>query len=131
MVLNIDLAPTFAAIASVRPPDFVDGRSLLPLLADPDMPWRHSFIVQRVGLETDERLEPANALALRTRRWTFVSYDDGERELYDLDKDADQLDNLIGRADPSLVEALSSRLIELKSCIGEGCRATEDAPVAE
>jgi N-acetylglucosamine-6-sulfatase len=131
MVLNIDLAPTFAAIAGVAPPDFVDGRSWLPLLADPEMPWRQSFIVQRLGLEADERIEPANALALRTKRWTFVSYNNGERELYDLDRDPDQLDNQILRADPTLVEGLLGRLIDLKSCVGEECRKAEDAPIAE
>ena len=131
IVLNIDLAPTFAAIAGVRPPDFVDGRSLLPLLADPKMPWRRSFVVQRLGLEADERLLPANAFALRSERWTFVSYNDGERELYDLEHDAAQLDNLILRADPLLVETLLGRLIELKSCVGDECRTVEDAQVPE
>ena len=43
MVGNIDLAPTFAEIAAVETPDFVDGRSFLPLLEDPDQPWRQSF----------------------------------------------------------------------------------------
>ena len=51
MALNIDLAPTFAAIAGIEPPDFVDGRSLLPLLDDPEQPWRQSFLIERRQLE--------------------------------------------------------------------------------
>ena len=32
MAMNVDLAPTFASLAGVQIPDFVDGRSLIPLL---------------------------------------------------------------------------------------------------
>jgi N-acetylglucosamine-6-sulfatase len=84
MALNIDLAPTFAAWAGIEPPDFVDGRSLMPLLENPSVPWRKSFLIQRLGLESDERMEPANALAIRTQRHTYVAYNNGEREMYDL-----------------------------------------------
>jgi N-acetylglucosamine-6-sulfatase len=79
MVLNIDLAPTFAAWAGIEVPDFVDGRSLVPLLDDPEIPWRRSFLIQRLGLEADERLKPGNALAIRTERYTYVAYNTGEQ----------------------------------------------------
>lgn len=32
LTLNVDLAPTFAGLAGVTPPAFVDGRSLVPFL---------------------------------------------------------------------------------------------------
>ena len=47
MALNIDLAPTFAELAGASPADFVDGRSLVPLLdGDPPAEWRHGFLVE-------------------------------------------------------------------------------------
>src|SRR5207302_4790632 len=47
LVLNIDLAPTFAALAGVDAPG-VDGRSLVPLLAGRGTRWRHAFLVEHV-----------------------------------------------------------------------------------
>ena len=52
MVLNNDLAPTFADLAGVDPPKFVDGRSLAPLLEEtptPEEDWRHRFLVEAVA----------------------------------------------------------------------------------
>lgn len=46
---NVDLAPTFAALARVRAPRFVDGRSLVPLLHEPaatPTAWRRSFLLE-------------------------------------------------------------------------------------
>lgn len=43
---NTDLAPTFAQMAQVVPPDFMDGRSLLPLLqGTPPTMWRQVFLI--------------------------------------------------------------------------------------
>jgi arylsulfatase A-like enzyme len=52
MVLNNDLAPTFADLAGVEPPSFVDGRSLVPLLdaePTPEVEWRERFLVEGVA----------------------------------------------------------------------------------
>jgi N-acetylglucosamine-6-sulfatase len=129
MVLNIDLAPTFAAWAGIEPPKFVDGRSLLPLLETRSVAWRRGFLIQRLGLEADERLAPANALAIRTERHTYIAYNNGEREMYDLATDPDQLQSIEPTADEALIEALAARLTELRACQGQQCRALEDLPI--
>ena len=139
MVLNSDLAPTFAAIAGIEPPDFVDGRSVLPLFDDPGQAWRQSFLIERRQFEAQyvelaERLDmPAAELersaqfdGIRTADWAYVEYGTGELELYDLARDPDQLDNVIDTADPALVAALAARLAELRTCRGAECRGLED-----
>jgi N-acetylglucosamine-6-sulfatase len=58
MVLNNDLAPTFADLAGTEPPSFVDGRSLEPLLTDdptPQRDWRQRFVIEAVAERGVER----------------------------------------------------------------------------
>ena len=139
MVTNSDFAPTFAAIAGIAPPDFVDGRSFLPLFAEPEQPWRESFLIERrqfeaqyvelaqaLGLTAAELDQSAQFDAIRTTEWTYVEYGTGERELYELARDPHQLDNVVETADPALVAALAARLAELRTCAGTECRRLED-----
>jgi arylsulfatase A-like enzyme len=134
LVVNTDLAPTLAAIAGLAPPSYVDGRSFLPLLADPDRPWRRAFLVERRETEARASEEPvltgaAVFEAVRTAELTYVEYGNGERELYDLGRDPFQLDNRAASADPALLAALSARLAALRACAAATCRELEDRPI--
>jgi N-acetylglucosamine-6-sulfatase len=139
MVVNSDFAPTFAAVAGIAPPEFVDGRSFLPLFDDAEQAWRTSFLIERrqfeaqyvklaerLGMPADEVDQSAQFDAIRTPDWTYVEYGTGERELYDLARDPNQLDNTVETADPALVAALAARLAELRTCAGAECRRLED-----
>lgn len=99
--LNIDIAPTIAEAAGLDAPP-MDGRSLLAVLRGERSPWRRDFLV--------EHLEGTNPVptycAVRSTRWTYVRYSDGEEELYDLTADPDQLVNLAG--DPAAADALAT-----------------------
>ncbi len=144
MVLNSDFAPTFAEIAGIAAPAFVDGRSFLPLFDNPKQAWRESFLLERRQLEqqyvelaeqlgmTAEQIDRAAPFdAIRTAGWTYVEYGTGERELYDLARDPHQLDNVVETADPALVAALAARLAELRTCAGAECRRLEDLPLMD
>jgi N-acetylglucosamine-6-sulfatase len=147
---NVDLASTFAEIAGVETPDFVDGRSLIPLLAggNPSV-WRQAFLLER-GLLDEAAYAPdvlvsANYMSgllepldspynakmdrayrgLRTTEYTFVQYGDGTLELYDLKADPYQLENIAGSASPTLLEGFKNWLEALRHCTGESCRELE------
>lgn len=104
VVANIDLAPTIADAAGVDLPD-ADGNSLIPLLAGRSEAWRRAVLI--------EHLRGTNPVptycAVRTARYLFASYETGERELYDLDADPFQLQNLAGTT-PGLEAQLGTTL---------------------
>lgn len=59
---NVDLAPTFAELAGVTPPSFVDGRSLVPFLKGlTPSPWRLALLNEHAG-PSSLTLFPANGL---------------------------------------------------------------------
>ena len=64
---------------------------------------------------------------MRAHDRLYVEYNSGERELYDLLADPDQLDNLAAETNPRLIDSLSTRLTELTRCEGPGSRVAEDA----
>ncbi len=132
MVLNNDLAPTFADLGGVQVPSFVDGRSLKPLLgtnSSPGSSWRTAFLIEhrRAPEEQEDVRAIPNYYAVRTSRYLYVEYPTtGEKELYDLDADPYELKNVYPSASPTLLSALKRRLNALKSCAGAECKMVED-----
>ena len=64
--------------------------------------------------------------AVRTETHKYVEYDNGDRELYDLEADPYELESLHEGADPSLIEDLKIKLEALRSCSKRGCKEAED-----
>jgi arylsulfatase A-like enzyme len=90
LAVNVDVAPTLAAVAGVAAPG-AEGRSLLPLLTSPTGPWRRDFLLEHLGARG--ALIPTYC-GIRSRTNTYVQYVTGEEEIYDLGADPYQLDNL-------------------------------------
>jgi N-acetylglucosamine-6-sulfatase len=131
LVLNIDLTPTFAAIAGATLPANVDGRSLLPLLG-PNPPglkdWRHEFLVEhgesgKARERDDEEGGIPEYSALRTEDYLYAEYPKtNERELYDLNTDPYELKSIHATVPKQVLKRLGRRLAELRTCSGESCR---------
>ncbi len=140
--LNIDFAPTFAQLGGATPTDFVDGRSLVPLLGRRRLrprlrpqQWRDDFLVELWrpaaqggdevrALRTRDafRSGPTPARAGAPGPAIYVEYRSGARELYDLFRDPYQLESLHLLAPPGHLRRWSSRLWELATCAGGTCR---------
>jgi arylsulfatase A-like enzyme len=148
---NIDLAPTFAELAGVTAPAFIDGRSLVPFLrGTPVANWRDAFLLERgsqsaetstnfsptpistITLEAPDsaldRIAAPNYVGLRTADYTYVEYATGEIELYDLKVDPYQVQNIAATADPALLAMLHAWLEALRQCAAESCRSAEMQP---
>ena len=136
MTSTVDLAPTFTELLHGQAPAWVDGRSLVPILTTGTVPtdWRTAALSESMGQSTPQDPDyqpdaPPPFSALRTPQWLFVSYRDGERELYDLTTDPFEMNNIASTADPTLVAALNSQLQALRSCAGAACRTADSLPV--
>jgi arylsulfatase A-like enzyme len=112
-VLNLDLAPTFAAAAGL-PERSLDGRSLLPLLAGEAVPWRSTFLLEHA--EGSELIPIPDYCGERTPRWMYARYRTGAEELYDLSSDPKELVNLASR------ESVGAVLERLRALTAKECR---------
>jgi N-acetylglucosamine-6-sulfatase len=118
---NIDLAPTIVALAHARADLPPDGRSLLPLLRDPTLEWGRDILLERGPGNNEEG--PRLYTAIRTPRLVYVEYARGDRELYDLTADPDEMQNLYGTpAAATLTQELARRLGRLRECVSSFCR---------
>jgi uncharacterized sulfatase len=89
----LDLYPTLADLCGLPPPPGLEGKSLRPLLDDPDAQWLDPAYTQVVRL-TDKRLPVGRSV--RTERWRYTEWNRGSLgvELYDHDHDPNEFVNL-------------------------------------
>jgi iduronate 2-sulfatase len=83
IVQLVDIFPTLCELTGAPIPNGVEGRSLVPVLRDPDAVV-HDAAFSYNGAHR----------ALRSDRWAYMRYSDGSEELYDMDADPNQYTNL-------------------------------------
>jgi len=125
---NVDLAPTFEALAGVTPPPSIDGRSLMPLLeGNRPADWRRAVLVEHHGPDVDvndpdypgqESGNPPSYEAIRMAHSVYVEYVDGEREYYDIARDPYELRNAYRHLTWARRATLHRELRALADCHG-------------
>jgi arylsulfatase A-like enzyme len=116
LVQNLDYAQTMLDIAGVKPPEDMQGASLLPLLGGEDPNWRGSLYYHYYE-GADSWHSVAKHEGIRTARYKLIHfYTRGYWELYDLQADPHEMNNLYGQAShEEHVSRLKEQLQKLKS----------------
>jgi uncharacterized sulfatase len=108
---HLNIYPTLAELCELQgTPANLQGRSLVPLLNDPDSPWDHPAITQ---VTRRNQSGATMGYSVRTERYRYTMWSggaDGE-ELYDYETDPHELKNIAGDSSQSVLKSrLRSRL---------------------
>jgi N-acetylglucosamine-6-sulfatase len=144
LTLDTDLASTFAELGGLEEFE-ADGRSLTSLMRGGEpASWRSAVLLEAFldgksaseegdaeaddeeGTGEGKRTDQTAFGSARTKDYKYVEHENGEKELYNLQKDPYELENVYETADSSLIEGLKTRLEALRNCSEEGCREAED-----
>jgi N-acetylglucosamine-6-sulfatase len=111
-VSNVDLAPTIVQATGAQPGRVMDGRSLIPFAKD-----------KLLQSGRDILLETPTYAAVRSPNWLYAEHVTGEKELYNLARDRNELNSLQTNPAYDPMEAnLATRLARLRQCKGAVCR---------
>ena len=124
LVQNIDYAPTILDVAGIAKPDYMVGNSLVPLLKGriPNE-WRSDIYYHYYDFPAQHQVRRHDGV--RDNRYKLIHFYDAKKkhlncdELYDLQKDPNELNNLYGdikykKIQDRLQKRLDSYRIELK-----------------
>ena len=114
LVSNLDFAETFLDIAGVPVPQDMQGLSLVPLLQNKDVQWRDAVYYHYYEYPAVHMVNKHEGVY--DGRYKLVNfYELGEWELYDLEKDPQELNSVYNDPDYAAeVKRLTAKLGELR-----------------
>lgn len=120
LVELIDVYPTLADLCGLTPPADLDGRSLRPLLDDPERAWPHAALTQ---VSRKAKQDPFKGYSVRSERYRYTEWDGGKRgvQLYDHETDPHEGTNLA--SDPQHAETVAEMKRLLQERIAPGSRS--------
>lgn len=125
-ISTVDLTATLLDLAGAEPPRRPDGVSKLAVLRSGDRGWDVPIVTEAIntaGPRMSAWKGPRTSIGLRTARYSYTRYRNGQVELYDMVADPLQLSSV--HADPdyrSVRTTLRAAWDDLRSCRGAACR---------
>jgi arylsulfatase A-like enzyme len=124
IVGNVDLAPTIMKLGGATSPLVLDGRDVGVVANDPDKARGRGML-----LENLTQGGKAHTEGIHTERWVYLTNEKDEEELYDLQKDPDEITNLAAEPVAAKIKAdLKKRLDKLRDCKGADCEGADAKP---
>jgi len=127
MIMNIDFAPTFLDLAGVKAPAGMQGRSLRRIMqGEAPADWRTSVYYHYYEYPAVHQVK--RHYGVRTQRYKLIHfyYDIDAWELYDLEKDPKELNNVYDNpAYAGIVKELKAELERLRKQYGDSDELAE------
>ena len=131
LVELVDLYPTLADLSGLPAPVGLEGTSFQPLLADPDRNWKSAIFSRSDRFSRPDRQHVTAGLSVRTDRYRYTEWtpasggDEVEAELYDLEADPREFDNLSQDPDHAALKDRLARKLEAgwKAALPPGVQA--------
>lgn len=120
MVQNLDFAPTFLDYAGITPPEEMQGMSFRNIVNQKTTRWRDAIYYTYYEYPSVHMVK--RHYGIRTKRYKLIHfyYDIDEWELYDLEKDPDEMMNLYNHSDyKEIQQNLHQKLSELRQGYGD------------
>ncbi len=113
MVQNVDVAPTVLQLAGLEKPTYMPGKSFVQLLKGDSTQWRDKIFYEYFW-EYDFPMTPT-VFGVRTDKYKYIRYSGiwDQNELYDLEKDPNEINNLIEKPEHAdLVKKMAGDLFD-------------------
>ena len=147
---NIDIAPTILELAGASADKSIDGRSLVPYMVDPSLRTRRPLLFESFVETNDVEAQggqpltsppsarpkgrsneasasivapPKDYVGIRLGPYKYIEWPNGEKELYDITKDPNELNNKIRDRNFYPIRGfLHKELERLIACVGRDCQ---------
>ncbi len=116
LLTNVDYAPTLLDIAGVNIPEDIQGKSFFPVMENKTKaPFRDAVYYHYYEYPYWHHVQPHYGIRTKEYKLIHFYYDVDTWELFDLEKDPNELNNLYGNPGyENIITDLKARLIELK-----------------
>lgn len=116
-----DIYPTLAELCGLESPDYLDGRSLVALLKNPNAGWESTAIT----CLTDKNTPVQGYVSIRDETGRYIRYGTGQEEFYDASKDPHEWSNQINN--PEFADAVEN----LRASVPNPSHMATPLPIAE
>ena len=112
----VDLFGTLTDLSGLPAREDIESRSLVPLLRDPDADWPHAAVTH---------LDRPENYAISTERWRYLHYLGAGEELYDIESDPHEWENLAPKPEHA------ARLAEMRALAPKPLAPIHSSPSKE